>query len=50
MFFSVKIPIACKEALEKKYWLDLLKDGDYLEWNGYDVLYQEVDELNGKLF
>lgn len=34
-----------KEALETKYWLDLLKDSDYLDENGYDDIFQDVDEI-----
>ena len=30
--------IAYKEALETKYWLDLLKDSGFLESKGYDEL------------
>ena len=31
--------IAYKEALETKYWLDLLKESGYLEAKGYEELY-----------
>ena len=48
--FSAKMSIAYKEALETKYWLDLLKDSDYLESKGYDELYQEADEISRMLF
>ena len=48
--FSAKMSIAYKEALETKYWLDLLKDGGYLESKGYDELYQEADEISRMLF
>ena len=48
--FSAKMSIAYKEALETKYWLDLLKDSGYLESKGYDELYQETDEISRMLF
>ena len=48
--FSAKMSIAYKEALETKYWLDLLKDSSYLESKGYDELYQEADEISRMLF
>ena len=48
--FSAKMSIAYKEALETKYWLDLLKDSGYLESKGYDELYQESDEISRMLF
>ena len=48
--FSAKMSISYKEALETKYWLDLLKDSGYLESKGYDELYQEADEISRMLF
>ena len=48
--FSAKMSIAYKEALETKYWLDLLKDSGFLESKGYDELYQEADEIYRMLF
>jgi len=48
--FSAKMSIAYKEALETKYWLDLLKDSVFLESKGYDELYQEADEISRMLF
>ncbi len=48
--FSAKMSIAYKEALETKYWLDLLKDSGNLESKGYDELYQEADEISRMLF
>ena len=47
--FSAKMSIAYKEALETKYWLDLLKDSGFLESKGYDELYQEADEISRML-
>ena len=48
--FSAKMSIAYKEALETKYWLDLLKDSGFLESKGYDELYQEAGEISRMLF
>ena len=48
--FSAKMSIAYKEALETKYWLDLLKNSGYLESKGYDELYQEADEISRMFF
>ena len=48
--FSAKMSIAYKEALETKYWLDLLEDSGFLESKGYDELYQEADEISRMLF
>ena len=48
--FSAKMSIAYKEALETKYWLDLLKDSGFLESKGYDELYQEAVETSRMLF
>lgn len=47
---SAKMSIAYKEMLEEKYWLDLLKDGGFLESKSYNELYQEVDEISRMLF
>ncbi len=43
--FSAKISIAYKETLEIKYWLNLLKDTDYLSQEMFDDIYEEADEL-----
>ena len=48
--FSAKMSIAYKEALETRYWLDLLKDTEYLEARGYGELVTEVDGLAAMLF
>ena len=50
MIFLLRCRFAYKEALETKYWLDLLKDSGYLESKGYDELYQEADEISRMLF
>ncbi|MFI4911041.1 MAG: four helix bundle protein [Sedimentisphaeraceae bacterium JB056] len=43
--FSAKISISYKEALETKYWLDLLKDTDTIGLECYDELFRSVDEI-----
>lgn len=46
--FSSKISIAYKECLETKYWLNLLRDTDYITTPAFDSLFVDADEL-GKL-
>ncbi|RZK36464.1 MAG: four helix bundle protein [Hymenobacter sp.] len=46
--FSAKISIAYKECLETKYWLNLLRDTDYITTSAFDSLFADADEL-GKL-
>ena len=48
--FSAKISIAYKECLETKYWLNLLRDTDYISAKMSDSLYQDADELAKMLF
>ena len=48
--FSSKMSIAYKESLETKYWLDLLKDTNYLSSSDHDDLYQMVDEIAKMLY
>ena len=43
--FISKTSIALKEANESLYWLDLLKDTDYLSESEHRSLYQDADEL-----
>ena len=50
MNFLQRYQAPMKEALETKYWFDLLKDSDYLDENGYDDIFQDVDEIAGMLF
>ena len=40
-----KMSIALKEANETCYWLNLLKDTDYLEQQAYDSLSADCNEL-----
>jgi four helix bundle protein len=48
--FSNKMSLAYKEALETKYWLNLLKDTDYLKAETHNILHSEVDEIAKMLF
>ena len=47
---SAKVSIAYKESQEAKYWLDLLKDTDYIDRKSYESLYADVDEVAAILF
>ena len=44
--FSAKISIAYKESLETKYWLNLLKDSEYIELSIANGLIENADELS----
>ncbi|MHC4237855.1 MAG: four helix bundle protein [Planctomycetota bacterium] len=48
--FSSKISIAYKESLETKYWLNLLKDTDYLSGEEFESLFANADEIAKMLF
>ncbi|MEL6918888.1 MAG: four helix bundle protein, partial [Bacteroidota bacterium] len=48
--FSAKISIAYKESLETKYWLNLLKDSDYISANLANKLIIDADELSKIMF
>ena len=43
--FSSKISIAYKEALETKYWLNLLKDTHYIDDKSFESIIGEADEI-----
>ncbi len=43
--FSHKMNIALKEANETDYWLNILKDTDYLEQNLFESLQSDCKEL-----
>ncbi len=43
--FIHKLAIAQKECNETIYWLDLLKETDYLEEKEYTSIYKDCDEL-----
>ena len=48
--FSAKISIAYKEALETEYWLQLLKDSEYLDEKVFNSLMEDCVELSKILF
>ena len=48
--FSSKISIGYKEGLATKYWLNLLKDTDYLSEEEFESLFADVDEICKMLF
>jgi four helix bundle protein len=48
--FSAKMSIAYKECVETKYWLDLLKDTDYLRSTDHENLYKQADEIAKMLY
>ncbi len=43
--FVNKLSIALKEANESKYWLDILKDTDFLSISMYESIIPEIEEL-----
>lgn len=43
--FSNKISIAYKECLETKYWLSLLRDTNFIDFETYDGTYANADEI-----
>ena len=47
--FLSKMNIALKEANETVYWLDLLKDSEYINQKQYDFIYPLSRELVGLL-
>ncbi|GAB5475376.1 MAG: four helix bundle protein [Maribacter sp.] len=48
--FSSKISIAYKESLETKYWLNLLRDSDYISDEQANILIDDADELSKIMF
>ncbi len=48
--FSAKISIAYKETLETKYWINLLRDTDYLDKKTHQSIFTDADELGKILF
>lgn len=43
--FVHKLSIALKEANETEYWLNLLRDSEYLEKSQFDSIQPEITEL-----
>lgn len=48
--FSAKVSIAYKESLETKYWLNLLRDSDFILKNQAEDLVNDADELSKIMF
>ncbi|MDZ7808201.1 MAG: four helix bundle protein [Gracilimonas sp.] len=48
--FSSKISIAYKEALETKYWLNLLHDTEFITTKSHKSMLNDADELCRILF
>ena len=48
--FSAKVSIAYKESLETKYWLNLLKDSEYINTEIAHSLITDADELSKFMF
>jgi four helix bundle protein len=48
--FSNKISIAYKECLETKYWLNLLKDTDYISEKMFESMFNDAGEIAKILF
>ena len=43
--FINKLSIALKEANETEYWLNLLKDSEYIDINTYKSIYPDCQEI-----
>ena len=43
--FYAKLTISLKEADETAYWLELLKETDYLDQDEFESIYQDCDEI-----
>ncbi|MGB3639900.1 MAG: four helix bundle protein [Rivularia sp. (in: cyanobacteria)] len=48
--FSAKISIAYKECLETKFWLNLLKDTNYISLKAFNSIHADADEISKILF
>ena len=48
--FSAKISIAYKETLESKYWLNLLRDTNYITDKQFKSVHSDADEIGKILF
>lgn len=44
-YFVHKLSIALKEARETNYWLNLLKDSDYIDHSAFDQLSFKCEEI-----
>ena len=43
--FYAKMTIALKEADESAYWLEILKETDYLNMDQFEPIYKDCDEI-----
>jgi len=43
--FIAKIYIALKESAETQYWLELLKDAEYIDEKSYRSIYKDCNEI-----
>ena len=43
--FYAKLTISLKEADETAYWLELLKESNFLNQNEFESIYQDCDEI-----
>ena len=43
--FVSKLSIALKEAVESRYWIDLLKETEYLTEEQYNIINNDITEL-----
>ena len=48
--FSAKVSISYKECREVKYWLNLLKDTNYITNKNFDSIYTDAEEISKILF
>lgn len=48
--FSAKVSISYKECQEVKYWLNLLKDTNYLTIKNFNSIHADADEIGKILF
>lgn len=48
--FSAKVSISYKECLESKYWLNLLKDTEYLKEAEFQSIHNDAEEIAKILF
>ena len=47
--FSAKVYIALKECAETKYWLELLRETDYLSASEFRSIYSDCEEMRRML-
>jgi four helix bundle protein len=48
--FSAKVSVSYKECQEVKYWLNLLKDTNYLTDKNFNSIHTDADEIGKILF